>query len=548
MKPDILSGLNTQQAAAVKTTEGPVRVIAGAGSGKTKALAHRYAYLVSQLGISPANILSVTFTNKAAAEMKKRIAGLIGDGGVGTVATFHGFCVQLLKEDCHLLQYPPGFIILDEEDAKSVLEKCFRQLEITSKQLTVRQAAEYIGGKKHTLPYQQLLTELEMNALQQKRHTAQKPEERVFYEYLYEQRKCFAFDFDDLILFALHILEQNEQCRDKWQKRLEYIMVDEFQDVSEPQYRLARILSGYHNNLFIVGDPDQTIYSWRGAKVEFILNFEKNFPGCRTVVMDRNYRCLPEIIAASNALIRKNRCRVDKNLVALRREKGEAAYFHAKTQRQESDWIADTIVKLREKGTPLSDIAVLYRAHYVSRNLEESLVRRKIPYTLYSGTEFYRRKEIKDALCYLRMVSHGDDISFLRIINEPRRGMGKKRIALLQAHAEKTGRSLWEALGELKEDPFLSPACGFIGMMENYRRRYREMTLTDLLTGLLQESGYEQALRSGGNEDRLDNLAEFKQSVYDYENTWGEEGTAEKWKKSGGLPTSPLPAPKTDCC
>lgn len=263
MEFDILQGLNEKQCLAVTYTEGYVRVIAGAGSGKTKALTHRYAYLVQELGISTANILCVTFTNKAANEMKTRIRSMIGDSDTGLVATFHGFCVQLLREDIHTMQYPDNFMILDTEDADAILKNVYQEGNIDSRSYTYSMAKDMISFRKHREDYLSCFLEMDLEKLQQKYLNSQNTQERIFYGYLYEQRKVFGLDYDDLILFALYILKNFEEKRNKWQKKLEYIMVDEFQDVSAAQYDLADILSGYHGNLFIVGDPDQTIYSWR---------------------------------------------------------------------------------------------------------------------------------------------------------------------------------------------------------------------------------------------------------------------------------------------
>ena len=521
---DYLEELNPQQKDAAVTTEGFVRVVAGAGSGKTKTLTARYMYLVEALGISTANILCVTFTNKAAAEMKKRIRRRLPDQDLGRICTFHGFCVSLLKEDCHVVQYPKTFLVMDEEDKEAMLRTVFEDLGITGRDMTVKEAVDYIGWRKGGRGYVKTLIDPDLERLRHLQDTATTLKDKVLYRYFYEQRKCFGLDFDDLVYFSLYILEHDRLVREKWQHRLEYIMVDEFQDIDKDQYELADILSGYHKNLFVVGDPDQTIYTWRGADVKFILEFDSRHDNVKTIYLNTNYRSVPQILAASNALIAKNRDRLDKQLSAVRGDDRKPLYYHAKTAQLEADWITAQMRALHEGGRSYAEMGVLYRAHYVSRAVEESLIRNKIPYVLYSGVEFYRRKEIKDVLCYLRMIYAGDDISFLRTVNEPRRGVGRTRIAALKSYAEANRCGMYEALqANLETELFRrSKARDYVRMVEKYRAIYDQMELTELLTGILQESGYEAMLRSSGEEERLDNLAELKQAIYDFSRTAGE--------------------------
>ncbi len=523
---DYLQSLNPEQLKAATTTEGCIRVVAGAGSGKTKTLTARYMYLVDQLGISTANILCVTFTNKAAAEMKKRVRRSLPDRDLGRITTFHGFCVGLLKEDCHVVRYPTTFIVLDEEDKEAMLRTVFEDLGITSRDMTIRDAVDYIGWRKGGRGYVKTLIG-DPEKLSGLAASATTLKDKVMYRYFYEQRKCYGLDFDDLVYFALYILEQDRPTREKWQQRLEYIMVDEFQDIDKDQYALADILSGYHKNLFVVGDPDQTIYTWRGADVKFILEFDSRHENVQTIYLNTNYRSAPQILTASNALIDKNRDRLKKQLTAVRPDDRKPLYFHAKTGALEADWMTANMRALHEAGLPYSSIGVLYRAHYVSRAVEESLIRNKIPYILYSGVEFYKRKEIKDVLCYLRMIYAGDDISFLRTVNEPRRGVGRTRIAALKEFAALNQCSLYDALLQNLETELFRRcrARDYVRMIEKYRAIYDGMDLTDLLAGVLGESGYEDMLRSCGEEERLDNLAELKQAIYDFERKAGEEVT-----------------------
>lgn len=523
---EYLKQLNQDQLEAATTTEGYVRVVAGAGSGKTKTLSARYLYLVEQLGISTANILCVTFTNKAAAEMKKRIRRQLPDQDLGRITTFHGFCVGLLKEDCHVIQYPSTFIILDEEDKEEILRQVFEDLGINSRDMTIKEAVDHIGWRKGGRGYVKTLIG-DTEKLQKLSEMATTLKDKVMYRYFYEQRKCYGLDFDDLVYFALYILEQDRSVREKWQSRLEYIMVDEFQDIDKDQYALADILSGYHKNLFVVGDPDQTIYTWRGADVKFILEFDSRHKNVKTIYLNTNYRSVPQILSASNALIDKNRDRLKKHLHSVRPDSRKPLYFHAKTNQLEADWITANMRAMHDGGMSYSQMSVLYRAHYVSRAIEESLIRNKIPYVLYSGVEFYKRKEIKDILCYLRMVYCGDDISFLRTVNAPRRGIGRTRISALKAYAELHKCSLYDALMEnLETDQFRrSRAKDYVRMIEKYKAIFDGMDLTDLLAGILSESGYEDMLRTSGEEERLDNLAELKQAIYDFQRKAGEEVT-----------------------
>lgn len=525
MEMDILKGLNDEQIEAVTQTEGYVRVIAGAGSGKTKALTNRYAYLVNDLGISTTSILCVTFTNKAANEMKKRIRNMIGDCDTGYVCTFHGFCVQLLREDIHTLNYPDRFIVMDSEDTDTVLKTVYKEAEIDSSRMTFNMAKDMICDRKFKFEHIPYITEMDISFIKERYHNSMKPEDRIFYGYLYEQRKCFGLDFDDLLTFAYHILNNFQEKLDKWQKKLEYVMVDEFQDVNGLQYALADMLSSYHKNLFVVGDPDQTIYSWRGAKVDYILNFDKKYLGTKTVIMDMNYRSTMSILNASNSLIKKNQRRIEKELRPVKSEDIPVIYNHAKTVTDEAKWIVKQIRALKESGKSLSNIAILFRSNFVSRSLEEAFVREEISYILYSGLEFYKRKEVKDILSYLRMIAFEDDLSFFRTINEPKRNIGEKRIELIRKHAEEQGCSLYQSLKEnMQEDLIIkSRAKEYVALIERYKQVYKEMSISDLLMAVLNESGYEAMLRISGQQERLDNLAELKQSIMEYENSTGEE-------------------------
>ena len=540
MNYDVFSDLNEEQSQAVKGTEGYYRVISGAGSGKTRALTHRYVHLVENLGISTDRVLSVTFTNKAAKEMKRRIRQMIGDKDLGYVCTFHGFAVQFLREDCHVVQYPKDFIVLDDDDMQRLVRIAFAQFGITSRHMTIDQAIKGIYHEKDKLDYVRYLIGISMSELNTARQSAATLFEKVWFEYLYLQRKNYGLDFQDLLNFTLYILINDKTKKEKWQQRLEYIMIDEFQDVSTKEFAIAQILSDYHKNLFIVGDPDQTLYEWRRARVETILEFDEKCAPCTTIIMNKNYRSLSGILTPANALIKKNEIRIDKALVPMRVGECRAVYYHGKTGIDEAEWVSKEIMKLHEQGTRLTDIAVLYRAHYVSRLLEESFTKENIPHVIYSGVPFYGRKEIKDVLSYLRILIHGDDLSFERIVNEPGRGIGKTRMAYLREYAQNNDCSLYTALVSSLDMPNFKRTKGaaFVEMVEKYSSEYKHMTLTDLLLMLLRDSGYEEHLRVSGEEDRLDNLAELKQSIFEYETTAGEETSLETYLQNIALFTN----------
>lgn len=537
---DTLEGLNEEQIQAVTTTEGYVRVIAGAGSGKTKALTHRYVYLVNDVGIATTNILCVTFTNKAANEMKKRIRNMIGDQDTGMVCTFHGFCVQLLREDIHTMNYPDSFLVLDEEDMGALLRNVYEQAKIDSRTYTYSMAIGMIGNKKMDASYLNYILKMDMNQLKEKYLTSPKEEDRIFFGYLYEQKKSFALDYDDLMMFAFYILKNYPEKRKKWKERLQYIMVDEFQDVSGLQYEMAELLSSYHGNLFIVGDPDQTIYTWRGAKIEYILDFNKVHGDCIDIIMDKNYRSSSNILLASNSLISKNQQRIEKDLKPMKGENVPVVYHHAKTTIKEANWITSQIKLLMEQGCSYNDITIMYRAHHVSRCVEEALLKAQIPYVIYSGVSFYNRKEVKDVLCYLRMLIFEDDLSFKRIINVPKRNFGRKRMEFLENYAENHQLKLYEALQETLEEPLIasSKASDFVNLIESYKQAFQLYKLTDLLTGIMNDSGYESMLRLSGEDDRLNNLAELKQAVFYYESNAGEETSLSDYLQNISLLTN----------
>ena len=538
MTPDIEYGnlmqkLNTAQREAVGTTEGFVRVIAGAGSGKTRALSCRFAFLVNELGILPGNILCVTFTNKAANEMRQRIHNLTGDNDTGYVNTFHGFCVSVLQEDSFAVQYPKSFLVLDNADVDAMLQIIYEERGLTLRNMTFSMARDRIEILKlfKRPDYYRDMIALPLEALKEKYDNAVTVEDIIFYGYLYQEKKCFGLDYNDLIKFTLYIFKEREEIRLKWQQRLEYIMIDEFQDIDYLQYELMEVLCAWHKNLFVVGDPDQTIYTWRGADGSYLLDFDKKFPGTKTIMMMENYRSTPQILAAANSLIAKNTKRIPKELLPMLPDGGPVVCHFADRQDAEAKWISEEIKRLHEAGMPYSEITLLYRAHYVTRAIEQVFLQEKIPYTIYSGVQFYDRMEIKDALCYLRMIVYRDDLSFRRIVNAPKRNMGKRRMEFLQDYAEQHSCTLYQALQATLEDPVFkgTKAGPFVALVERFAGGQAGRPVSEVLADILNESGYEKMLRTEGSQERLDNLAELKQSVYEYETTCGEECTLEHY-------------------
>ena len=492
--------LNAAQNEAVTSTEGFVRVIAGAGSGKTRALAHRFAFLVGTLGIPPGNILCVTFTNKAAGEMRQRIHNLTGDNDTGYINTFHGFCVGVLQEDSYYVQYPKSFLVLDNADIDAMLKIIYEERGLTLRDMTFAKARDMIEIQKLVKKpdYYLDMIGMSLDTLRQKYEQAASVNDVIFYGYLYQEKKCFGLDYNDLIKFTLYIFRKNEQIRQKWQKRLEYIMIDEFQDIDGLQYELMEALCGFHRNLFM---------------------------------MMENYRSTPQILAAANSLIDHNRARIKKALIPMLPDGESVLCHHAKTAEAEAEWMAFQMLELHDKGVPFRDMTVLYRAHYVTRTVEEVLLKRKIPYTIYSGVQFFGRMEIKDALSYLRMIAYKDDLSFRRVVNAPKRNMGRRRMRFLEEAAARLGCSLYDALLRTLDDDIFkgTKAAHFVGLVEAFSANYAERAISEVLSAILNDSGYEQALRTEGSQERLDNLAELKQSVYEYETTCGEEATLEHY-------------------
>ncbi|GGF28360.1 ATP-dependent helicase [Flavobacterium limi] len=513
MKNPILDNLNPNQLQAVKSTEGYIRVIAGAGSGKTKALTSRFAYIVDRLGINSSNILCVTFTNKAAQEMKKRVKALIGDTfDVGFITTYHGFCVRFLREEINKIHYPKNFIILDAEDQKSILREVFTELNINSKHLTFKQVLRFISKSKSTSDYLGYILE----------NKNFKPDEtdtlssQVFQKYLEKQKRNYALDFDDLIHFTVFILNQNADVLLKWQENMHYIQVDEAQDSSESQFQLVEMLSRIHNNLFLVGDPDQTIYEWRGAKPEYLVDFDQMFPDTQTIIMNQNYRSTPNILKVGNHIIKNNTVRVAKDMVTDNKEGVEVVHFHGKNDFEETLWVASEIKEIiKSENAAYSDITILYRSNHISRNIEQALIKENIPYAIFGGIRFFERKEIKDVLSLLRLIVQRDNFSFLRMHNHPSRGLGKKFLERLSFLAAEQNLSLLTTLEKNKDDKELAKkgAVEFLNLISELKEFSLNKSISDLVKIILDKSGLSELYRKDGDEDRLENIKELVSSM-----------------------------------
>ena len=551
---NILENLNDSQREAVTSTEGYIRVIAGAGSGKTRALTHRFAYLVNEVGIPAGNILCVTFTNKAANEMRARIHRLTGDKDTGYINTFHGFCANVLQEESYVFQYPKSFLVLDNSDINAMLSIIYEERGLTLRDKTFSKARDMIEMKKlFEIPdYYEDIFNMSVEELKEKYLSKTATDDIIFYGYLYQQKKCFGLDYNDLILFTLYVFRVSEESRIKWQKRLMYIMIDEFQDIDKPQYDLMKVLADYHKNLFVVGDPDQTIYTWRGADIRYLLNFNEEFPGTTTIMMNENYRSTPEILNVANDLIEKNKTREKKDLLPMRGHGDRSTVFFAENSDDEADYIASEITRLvgetdgstselaGKERLEYRDITILYRSHFLTRPIEQAFLANKIPYTIYSGVQFYDRVEIKVAMSYLRLLVSGDDLAFRYVVNVPKRNIGERRMKYLEKIAEDEQLPLMRALREHVDDKIFSgtKAREFLSLIDELKENMDDKPISELLREVIEKSGYEELLRTEGSQERLDNLAELKQSVYDYEVTCGEETNLESYLKHIALYTN----------
>jgi DNA helicase-2/ATP-dependent DNA helicase PcrA len=519
----LLDGLNREQQQAVQHTEGPLLILAGAGSGKTKVLTVRIAYLLAQ-GVNPYEILAITFTNKAAKEMKSRVEGLVGDVANRIwLSTFHSFCAKFLRFELdNFLGYNSNFTIYDTSDSQVVIKAALKALNLDDKYYPVGAMISAISDAKNKLMFAS-------DYRKQARDFYQQKVADVYEYYERELRKNNALDFDDLLLVAVKLLQSNAAVLDKYSKRFKYVMIDEYQDTNHAQYLLAYLLSSHWKNIAVVGDADQSIYAWRGADIQNILDFEKDYPNCTSIKLEQNYRSTKIILDAANAVIDNNEGRPEKNLWTDKVEGAKIQHFTAQSEHEEAAFIGDTIVKKHDiHGVPYGDMAILYRTNAQSRVLEEALIKRALPYTMVGGTKFYDRKEIKDVLAYLRVLYNPfDDLSLLRIINVPKRSIGATTVSKLQDYARENGTSLFMTLTQLhlvdtikgktkeKLEEFGVLIFTLVAEMD-------DKSVLDILEAILDRTGYlAQLEESTDSQDqaRAENIGELLSVAKDFQDT-----------------------------
>ena len=517
---DYLSKLNKEQREAAMYTEGPLLILAGAGSGKTSTMTCRLAYMIDQKGVDPYNILAVTFTNKAAKEMKDRAEALVGRGLPSWILTFHSACLRILRAHAEVLGYGRDFTVYDPTDQKTLVKNIIKELAIDGKRFTPAYFLSIISKAKEQMIDWREYTRIHGDDI--KDRTAAK----VYEAYEKAMKKNNAMDFDDLLLNAVRLFERDEAVLLKYQNRFRYIMVDEYQDTNRLQYLFIKMLAEAHNNICVVGDDDQCIYQWRGADIRNILEFEKDFRDVKIVKLERNYRSTSTILDAAHSVISNNRGRKAKKLWTDREAGNKIVYYRAEDERDEAYFVAGEINRLKTSDRAYSDFAILYRTNSQSRTFEEALSRRDIPYRVLGGLRYYDRKEIKDIMCYLRLIQNkADDLALTRVINEPKRGIGGKTLDKLTTLAQVRGESLFATLNDREVIASLSSKAsaaieGFVEMINSYDAEKDSMKISDIYDGVLVKSGYLKALEDQNTleaESRIENLMEFKSVIYDYE-------------------------------
>lgn len=500
--------LNEQQLQAVNHMSGPLLVLAGAGSGKTRVLTNRIATLIDK-GVSPYNILAITFTNKAAKEMRDRVLSLIGSSAYNIqISTFHSFGLKIIKENYTLLGYDKNFTIIDSDDALTIIKKIMKDLNLSKERYNPREIRNKISSAKNEMMGIESFAKVEFD------HNIVE----VYKKYLSKLKNGNSVDFDDLLILPIHLFRNYPSILEKYQDKYKYILIDEYQDTNEAQYTLSKMLSAKYRNIFVVGDNDQAIYAFRGANYKNILNFEKDYPEAKTIMLEENYRSTKTILNAANCVIKNNRERKDKNLWSNNDIGSKIKYRLVSNEKEEAEFVAKEIKSLLEKGVREDDIAILYRTNAQSRVLEEEMLEKNIKYRIVGSFYFYSRKEIKDLLCYLRLISnHKDDVSLLRIINTPKRGIGEKSLDNLTSLAIERGISIYDAIESGKE-------LSFKKLIEELTEDSKRLSLTELIDNILEKSGIKEELTSSKlieDEVRLENLQEFKSITKNYEEEYG---------------------------
>jgi len=500
--------LNNEQLKAVNHIDGPMLVLAGAGSGKTKVLTSRIANLIKK-GVSPYNILAITFTNKAAKEMKDRVTNLIGNSAnYIQISTFHSLGLKILKENYNLLGYERNFTIIDSDDALTIIKKIMKDLNLAKERYNPRELRSKISSAKNEMMGVEAFAKVEFD------HNVVE----VYKRYLNKLKNGNSIDFDDLLILPIRLFKNYHSILEEYQDKYKYILIDEYQDTNEAQYTLSKLLSSKYRNLFVVGDNDQAIYAFRGANYKNILNFEKDYPETKIIMLEENYRSTKTILNAANSVIKNNRERKDKNLWSNNEEGSKIKYHIVSNEKEEASFVGTEIKELISKGIKEEDIAVLYRTNAQSRVIEEEMLKKNIKYRVVGSFYFYNRKEIKDLLCYLRLINnHKDDISLLRIINTPKRGIGEKTLDNITSIASDNNISIYEAINGGKE-------LEFKNLIEELTKDSETLSLTELIDNIMNKSGMKKELTSSKlleDEIRLENLNEFKSITKSYEEEYG---------------------------
>lgn len=517
---NLIEGLNDKQKEAVLATEGPCLVIAGAGSGKTKVLTHKIAYLISEKNVKPYNILAITFTNKAASEMKQRVEKIVGDVAQEMwMGTFHSICVRILRRFIDRIGFDTSFLIFDTSDQKTVVKECLKALNIDDKTFSDRSVLSEISNAKNEM--------LTPKAYQAK-YSGEFRKEKIGQVYeLYQKRlrENNAIDFDDIINYTIDILSENPDVLQYYTEKFKYVLVDEYQDTNKAQFTLVTILASRYGNITVVGDNDQGIYSFRGADISNILNFEKDFPGTKIIKLEQNYRCTGNILKAANAVIKHNENKYEKKLWTENEEGSLPCLYQAEDEYDEANYVVKQIEHLKtEEYLKPKDFVILYRMNAQSRAIEDILRRENIPYKIVGGLKFYERKEIKDTIAYLRLIHNtSDNLSLKRIINEPKRGIGKTSLDKIQEISDKTGTSMYEIIKHAEEydlNRVKANAEEFINLIEELRLKKQELSISELLKEVLNKSGYTRALELENTveaETRMQNLEEFLTVAIEFE-------------------------------
>ena len=510
--------LNEQQKQAVISEADHLRIIAGAGSGKTRVLTMKIAWLIEEKGVRPYRILAITFTNKAAAEMRRRISEMLPETGSGTwISTIHSLCVRILSEDIEALGYPRNFTIADSDDQKTILKEAYKEFSVDKSLLPYGRMLDYISvNKTEEVSPEQALKMALGDDLETKKA-------KIYDYYLKRLHSVYALDFDDLILWVIKLFETFPEIRKKWASRFHYILVDEFQDIDKQQYKLSSV----HQRITVVGDPDQTIYTWRGADVSIIMNFEQDHPDTETIILDRNYRSTNNILSAANSLIRHNRQRVKKDLYSEAGAGKKIVHKTLPSEESEAYFVANQILELVASGEKYRDFAVLYRSNYLSRSIERVFVENRIPYVIYGGIRFYERAEVKDILCYLRMIVNADDLSFIRVINTPKRGIGSATLDKIRELAQEHGLSMYETVRQGLYPKNQNVFSSFCRMIEHWKELLQNERLDDVFTAVLDDSGYRTMLEKDKETERLENVKSLLDDIREYEKTYPDSSLSD---------------------